>query len=138
VAISTALQQWGPFFQAAPQGGGRGAPHFSRFGELVRRVREHYHFHNEEARLSGGTDFPLRVCNIQDPLNARNNLGYSLNRQSLQYLQHALAEGRRHLEHLLAWAVMDPTSLPPVAPLPPPPPPLEGLPPASDRSAAAT
>lgn len=48
--------------------------------------------------------FPVRICNIEDPLNPTNNLGYSLNRQSLQFLQHSIAEGRRHLDYLLSLA----------------------------------
>jgi hypothetical protein len=60
--------------------------------------------------------FQRRCCNIEDPLNPHNNLGYSLNHQTLQYVQHALAEGRKHLDYLLSCAYVAIT-LPPVVPV---------------------
>ncbi|CAM9934642.1 unnamed protein product, partial [Laminaria digitata] len=42
--------------------------------------------------------FPVRDCNIQDPLNALNNLGHSVTKSSLKALEHALQQGRQQLE----------------------------------------
>lgn len=68
------------------------------------------------------SSFPLRLCNIEDPLNPRNNLGYSISRQSLHLLQHSIAEGRRHLDYVLTtfdsvtWIAPPPPQQPPDAP----------------------
>lgn len=77
----------------------------SRFSVLVERLKRY----SED--LSPSSTFPIRCCNILDPLNSSNNLGYSLNRQSLQFVQHALLEGRLHFEHVLGSNVLAMASL---------------------------
>lgn len=47
--------------------------------------------------------FPRRDCNIQDPLNALNNLGHSVTKENLKALQRALRRGRQQLE---AWQLL--------------------------------
>lgn len=72
--------------------------------------------------------FPVRYCNIQDPMNVLNNLGHSVSRRSLKALECALREGRRLLEDLRVSFPPSspsfpspPSSLPPPSPPPPPP-----------------
>lgn len=60
--------------------------------------------------LSGTSPhFPRRDCNIQDPLNALNNLGHSVTKENLRALRHALQRGRRQLE---AWQLLPPVVRP--------------------------
>ncbi len=47
--------------------------------------------------------FPKRICNIQDPLNALNNLGHSVTKNNLQALERAIRYGRQQLE---AWRLL--------------------------------
>lgn len=47
--------------------------------------------------------FPVRDCNIQDPLNALNNLGHSVTKINLRALERALRHGRQQLE---AWQLL--------------------------------
>lgn len=47
--------------------------------------------------------FPRRDCNIQDPLNALNNLGHSVTKNNLRALERALRHGRHQLE---AWRLL--------------------------------
>lgn len=42
--------------------------------------------------------FPVRDCNIQDPLNALNNLGHSVTKSSFKALENALQQGRQQLQ----------------------------------------
>ncbi|CAB1098916.1 unnamed protein product [Ectocarpus sp. CCAP 1310/34] len=79
---------------------GRRGQRASRFGRLSDR-------HAEDAlpgtpRFAAGVmpHFPKRRCNIQDPLNALNNLGYSVTKNNLKALKRALQQGRKKLE---AW-----------------------------------
>ena len=51
----------------------------------------------------------LRSCNIQDPVDANNNLGYSVTRDNLELLQKAFVMGRNHLQHLLRLHYCDST-----------------------------
>lgn len=44
--------------------------------------------------------FPMRHCNIQDPLNELNNLGHSVSKRSLKALECALQQGQQQLEAL--------------------------------------
>ena len=46
--------------------------------------------------------FSLRVCNIQDPVDDTNNLGYSVSRGNLALIDRALQLGSSRLESLLA------------------------------------
>ncbi|CAM9205342.1 unnamed protein product [Discosporangium mesarthrocarpum] len=64
-------------------------------------------------------EMQFRHCNIQDPFNPRNNLGYSVSHHTLKALEHALHQGLHHLQFLLAGgAMLDP--LPGVVdPIPP-------------------
>lgn len=58
--------------------------------------------------------FPRRLCNIQDPLNALNNLGHSVNKSSLKALETAIQHGRQQLEAVhLASSTISPPLLPP-------------------------
>ncbi|CAM9340290.1 unnamed protein product [Choristocarpus tenellus] len=50
--------------------------------------------------------FPLRFCNVQDPLNPLNNLGHSVSHRTLKALQCALSKGRHHLEYIVAGCAM--------------------------------
>lgn len=54
------------------------------------------HFRGVE-NLPAMAHFPVRICNIQDPLNALNNLGHSMSKRSLKALEHALQLGRQQL-----------------------------------------
>ncbi|CAM9104069.1 unnamed protein product [Ectocarpus sp. 13 AM-2016] len=56
----------------------------------------------ETPRFAAGAmpHFPERNCNIQDPLNALNNLGYSVTKNNLKALKRALQQGQKKLE---AW-----------------------------------
>lgn len=47
---------------------------------------------------SSAAHFPIRHCNIQDPLNGLNNLGHSVSRRTLKALEYALQLGRQQLE----------------------------------------
>lgn len=68
--------------------------------------------------------FPVRHCNIQDPMNVLNNLGHSVSRRSLKALECALRKGRRLLEDLrVSFSTSSPLYPSPPSPLPPPSPP---------------
>lgn len=77
----------------------------SRFGQSSDGRGEHSSTSGAEASGSLGTSphFPRRDCNIQDPLNALNNLGHSVTKESLKALQRALQQGRKQLE---AWKLL--------------------------------
>jgi hypothetical protein len=45
--------------------------------------------------------FPLRVVNIQDPVDKMNNLSYSVTRHNLPFIMKALALGYQNLENLI-------------------------------------
>ena len=49
----------------------------------------------------GSRGFSLRSCNIQDPVDKNNNLGYSVTRHNLELLSKAFMAGRDHIEHIL-------------------------------------
>lgn len=49
----------------------------------------------------GRGGFSLRSCNIQDPVDANNNLGHSVTRHNLELLSEAFKAGRDHFEHML-------------------------------------
>lgn len=64
----------------------------------------------DSSGLSGASPhFPRRDCNIQDPLNALNNLGHSVTKENLKALRRALEQGRRQLE---AWQLLPPSVRP--------------------------
>lgn len=55
------------------------------------------------AGAAAAPHFPRRDCNIQDPLNALNNLGHSVTKNNLRALERALQHGRHQLE---AWQLL--------------------------------
>ncbi|CAM9989797.1 unnamed protein product [Ectocarpus sp. 4 AP-2014] len=79
---------------------GRRGRRASRFGRLSDRHAENAL--PETPRFAAGAmpHFPGRHCNIQDPLNALNNLGYSVTKNNLKALKRALQQGQKKLE---AW-----------------------------------
>ncbi|CAM9240966.1 unnamed protein product [Ectocarpus fasciculatus] len=79
---------------------GRRGRRASRFGRLSDRHAEDVL--PETPRFGAGAmpHFPRRDCNIQDPLNALNNLGHSVTKNNLKALKRALQQGQKKLE---AW-----------------------------------
>jgi hypothetical protein len=55
------------------------------------------HFRSDQTR------FPIRSCNIMDPLNPTNNLGMSVARHNMTVLTETLKNGSQHLESILLW-----------------------------------
>ena len=70
---------------------------------LYRQVEESTGVHARKVNTNNTNrrGLPLRSCNIQDPVDANNNLGYSVTRDNLELLQKALVMGRNHFQHLL-------------------------------------
>ena len=76
---------------------GQGADTLNRFSKLVQLVGE-----AATGMSTGGHGaFPTRACNIQDPLDCSNNLGYPLSRGSVAIMCDALAKAHHRVEGIL-------------------------------------
>lgn len=79
---------------------GRRASRFGRSSEPRGEASSQADAGAASSAASAAPHFPKRDCNIQDPLNALNNLGHSVTKNNLRALKRALQHGRHQLE---AW-----------------------------------
>lgn len=128
--------QVGPHANADGQvGAGSGAKYTrcaNRFYPLLERLGKtlqnlapaiNAHLVTKKKAANPPARFSLRVCNIQDPVDDTNNLGYSVSRGNLALIDRALQLGSSRLESLFAPALASTVAggLPLSAPPPPPP-----------------
>lgn len=76
------------------------APFLQNFSSTVDSLRETTSS-GGKSKSSSTRWFSLRSCNIQDPVDASNNLGYSVSRLNLELLTTAFKAGRDYFEHML-------------------------------------
>jgi hypothetical protein len=86
--------------------------HVTSFGPLLRvaamKVHDAAAMHRTEVEVSaaaaGGTPnvFPVRCCNILDPVDSVNNLGVPVSWRNLKIIKTALDGGSQHLEAMLS------------------------------------
>lgn len=68
--------------------------------EIIISLKKKYEKMYSKIKISSAANFSIRSCNIVDPLNVVNNLGYNISRQGLQTILNALAGGSQHFSIL--------------------------------------
>lgn len=69
------------------------------FEAIITRIRERGGHLSKAPMMS--SPFPLRGCNIVDPINGANNLGFNVTKDCLERIDVALKGGHHHLETLV-------------------------------------
>ena len=69
------------------------------FGAIIAKIRSHNSSFRKGVQIS--SPFPLRCCNIVDPVNDANNLGFNVTKDCLERIDVALKGGHHHLETLV-------------------------------------
>ena len=93
---------------------GRRASRFGRHSDGRGKASSPANVGATSAAASAATapHFPKRDCNIQDPLNALNNLGHSVTKNNLKALESAIRQGRQQLEAWQLLSTVSPSRLP--------------------------
>lgn len=69
------------------------------FTAIITKIRENSSSCGRSVPVSA--PFPLRCCNIVDPMNEANNLGFNVTKDCLERIEVALKGGHHHLETLV-------------------------------------
>jgi hypothetical protein len=71
------------------------------FADIISRIKKQKSITFGSSSTSLSAPFPLRCCNIVDPVNESNNLGYNVTIECLDRIEVAVKGGQHHLDTLL-------------------------------------